>query len=58
MVNSRGGFLVEDDDEGLSELAIIEKKRREERNRAENEGAWEPGKPADASCSSIWVSSS
>lgn len=43
MVNSRGGFLV-DDDEGLGEKAAIEKRRREERERAINgkAGAWEP----------------
>jgi hypothetical protein len=43
MVNSRGGFLV-DDDEGLGEQAAIEKRRQEERERAINgkTGAWEP----------------
>jgi DNA-repair protein complementing XP-A cells len=44
MVNSRGGFLL-DDDEGLGERAAIEKKRKEEREKAFNgkSGAWEPG---------------
>ena len=42
MVNSRGGFLVEDP-EALGEKAAIEKKRREERAKAQGRGAFEPG---------------
>jgi len=42
MVNSRGGFLVEDPDD-LGEKAAIEKKRREEREQARGAGAFEPG---------------
>lgn len=50
MVNSRGGFLL-DDDEGLGERAAIEKKRKEEREKAFNgkSGAWEPGSSNPAS---------
>ncbi|CED84974.1 DNA excision repair protein XPA/XPAC/RAD14 [Phaffia rhodozyma] len=48
MVNSRGGFLVEDD-EGNSEKAILERRRREEREQAQKAGAWEPGLDPEAS---------
>lgn len=43
MVNSRGGFLVEDPDD-LGEKAAIEKRRQEERAQAKGAGAFEPGK--------------
>ena len=55
MVNSRGGFLV-DDNEGLGEQAAIEKRRQEEREKAINGkvGAWEPG---ECPCSRLLIDS-